>query len=171
MPEKLIKKVRTSEGDLQIDYNALANLPDLSVINDLNASLDEVKSDLGDVAQTYETKKDAAQKLADAKTYTDEQIAAIPTPDVSGQIDAHNANAESHNDIRLDISNLATRFDAFEESSAVYPSNIDMTNLDNGIIVEKYTDGTTKTTTMEFDADGNPVKITDGNGNETVLTW
>lgn len=32
MPENLIKKIRTSEGDLQIDYNALANLPDLSAV-------------------------------------------------------------------------------------------------------------------------------------------
>ena len=29
MSEKLIKKIRTPEGDLQIDYNALANLPDI----------------------------------------------------------------------------------------------------------------------------------------------
>ena len=32
MPENLIKKIRTSEGDLRIDYNALANLPDLSAV-------------------------------------------------------------------------------------------------------------------------------------------
>ena len=32
MPENLIKRIRTSEGDLQIDYNALANLPDLSAV-------------------------------------------------------------------------------------------------------------------------------------------
>lgn len=30
MSDKLIKKIRTNEGDLQIDYNALANLPDLN---------------------------------------------------------------------------------------------------------------------------------------------
>lgn len=40
-----------------------------------------------------------------------------------------------------------------------------------GKIVETYDDGSTNTTTMEFDANGNPVKITDGYGNETVLTW
>ena len=28
--EKYITKIRTSEGDLQIDYNALANLPEIS---------------------------------------------------------------------------------------------------------------------------------------------
>ena len=41
----------------------------------------------------------------------------------------------------------------------------------NGRIVETYEDGSTKTTTVEFDAIGNPIKITDGNGNVTVLTW
>lgn len=41
----------------------------------------------------------------------------------------------------------------------------------NGQIVETYEDGSTKTTTVEFDAIGNPIKITDANGNVTVLTW
>lgn len=41
----------------------------------------------------------------------------------------------------------------------------------SGKIVETFADGTTKTTTVEFDSDGNPVKITDGYGNVTTLTW
>lgn len=41
----------------------------------------------------------------------------------------------------------------------------------NGTIVETFADGSSKTTTVEFDADGNPVKITDGDGNITELTW
>lgn len=41
----------------------------------------------------------------------------------------------------------------------------------DGKIVETFADGTSKTTTVEFDADGNPVKITDGDGNITTLTW
>lgn len=40
-----------------------------------------------------------------------------------------------------------------------------------GVIVETLANGTTKTTTFEFDENGNPVKITDGDGNVTVLTW
>lgn len=40
-----------------------------------------------------------------------------------------------------------------------------------GKIVETFADGTSKITTVEFDADGNPVKITDGDGNITTLTW
>jgi hypothetical protein len=41
----------------------------------------------------------------------------------------------------------------------------------SGTIVETYADGTTKTTTLEFDASGNPIKITGGDGNVTTLTW
>lgn len=52
------------------------------------------------------------------------------------------------------------------------PVSIDLSGLDtSGTIVETYADGTTKTTTMEFDENGNPIKITDGDGNVTTLTW
>lgn len=40
-----------------------------------------------------------------------------------------------------------------------------------GVIVETLGDGSTRTTTMQFDANGNPVKVTDSDGHETVLTW
>ena len=49
----------------------------------------------------------ADQKTAwDAKattTYVDQKIAAIPTPDVSGQIGTHNADTAAHADIRAEI--------------------------------------------------------------------
>ena len=52
------------------------------------------------------------------------------------------------------------------------PVSIDLSGLDtNGTIVETYADGTSKTTTVEFDASGNPIKITDADGNVTTLTW
>ena len=52
------------------------------------------------------------------------------------------------------------------------PSQIDLSALETeGKIVETFADGTIKTTTMEFDESGNPIKITDDDGNETVLTW
>lgn len=38
----------------------------------------------------------AAQALVDAKSYTDQKIAAIPTPDVSAQIEAHNTSTAAH---------------------------------------------------------------------------
>jgi hypothetical protein len=59
-----------------------------------------------------------------------------------------------------------------EKLASVAPTAINLSALDTeGRIVETYADGSTKTTVMEFDADGNPVKITDGDGNVTVLTW
>lgn len=52
------------------------------------------------------------------------------------------------------------------------PTAVDLTQYEsNGMIVETYADGTTKTTTFEFDESGNPTKITDGDGNVTTLTW
>lgn len=52
------------------------------------------------------------------------------------------------------------------------PVSIDLSALGTeGKIVETYADGSAKTSTMEFDADGNPTKITDGDGNVTTLTW
>lgn len=44
--------------------------------------------------------KAAAAALSGAKIYTDEAVAAIPTPDVSGQISDHNAAGDAHADIR-----------------------------------------------------------------------
>lgn len=53
----------------------------------------------------YLTEHQSLDGLA-TETYVDAQIAAIPDPDVSGQIDAHNINATAHNDIRTDIEEL-----------------------------------------------------------------
>ena len=54
----------------------------------------------------------------------------------------------------------------------VVPTLIDLSALDTeGKIVETYADGTSLTTAMEFDENGNPIKITDGNDNVTVLKW
>lgn len=47
-----------------------------------------------------DTSGSAAQALADAKQYTDDEIKKIPTPDVSAQIQAHNIAGDTHNDIR-----------------------------------------------------------------------
>lgn len=48
---------------------------------------------------------------------------------------------------------------------------VDLTAFESdGIIVETYADGSTVTTTMERNAEGKITKITDSNGNVTVLT-
>lgn len=51
-------------------------------------------------------------------------------------------------------------------------TSVDLSKLGTeGKIVETYPDGSFETFLMEFDAAGNPVKITDMDGNETVLVW
>lgn len=51
-------------------------------------------------------------------------------------------------------------------------TSIDLSGFESdGKIVETFADGSKSTTVMEFDANGKPTKITDGNGNVTVLTW
>lgn len=50
--DNLIKKIRTDVGDLQIDYTALANLPDLSIyateksVNDAKALITKIENDM-----------------------------------------------------------------------------------------------------------------------------
>lgn len=44
----------------------------------------------------------------EAKAYTDSKLSTIPTPDVSGQIAAHNADTSAHSDIRQLASNAQT---------------------------------------------------------------
>ena len=52
------------------------------------------------------------------------------------------------------------------------PVAIDLSAFDTeGKIVETFEDGSTETTTMEFDDNKRPIKITDGDGHVTTLTW
>lgn len=67
---------------------------------------------------------------------------------------------------------LVNEYANITAKEAETPVSIDLSAFEtDGKIVEKFADGTIKTTTMEFDEAGNPVKITDSDGNETVLTW
>lgn len=51
-------------------------------------------------------------------------------------------------------------------------TDVDLSSLESsGIIREKNSDGSTVTYTFEYDNNGNPVKITDSNGNVTTLSW
>ena len=55
------------------------------------------------------------EKVA-TKEFVTDKIAEIPTPDVSGQINEHNTNNESHNDIRNLISDVSARLNALANS-------------------------------------------------------
>lgn len=59
----------------------------------------------GDFATKTEAQTYANTAESNANAYTNQQIAAIPTPDVSGQIAAHNADTAAHSDIRQLIAN------------------------------------------------------------------
>lgn len=61
---------------------------------DMLSNVYDPKGRAQDVFQYADTKASAAQSAAAA--YTDSKIKAIPTPDVSGQISAHNAAADAH---------------------------------------------------------------------------
>lgn len=62
----------------------------------------------GDFATTAEAQGYANTAEANAKRYTDEQIAVIPKPDVSAEINAHNTDESAHGDIRNAVGNVAS---------------------------------------------------------------
>ena len=68
---------------------------------------DEVGADISGAADNA---------LVSANKYTDQRIASIPTPDVSGQIGTHNTSTDAHNDIRLFIQDLTDRVNALADS-------------------------------------------------------
>jgi hypothetical protein len=52
------------------------------------------------------------------------------------------------------------------------PTSVDMSRFESeGVIEETFADGSVKTTTINVDSDGNPISITDGDGNVTEFTW
>lgn len=70
---------------------------------DMLASVYDPQGKAQDVFQYADAKASAAKSAADtaltnAKKYTDDEIAAIPTPDVSGQIETHNTAENAHAD-------------------------------------------------------------------------
>lgn len=57
------------------------------------------------------------------------------------------------------------------EAEEKVATSVDLSGFENGTVVENYSDGSTNTYTFEFDEDGKITKITDSDGNETVLNW
>lgn len=68
---------------------------------------------------------DPQGKATDVFEYVDQKISEIPTPDVSGQINTHNENPESHSDIRKSIND---HIDA-NNPHGITPSMISNPNL------------------------------------------
>lgn len=98
----------------QTDENALDYIKNKPEIGDSSLSYDEMVEAIN-AAKTELTNQDTAI-LTESKAYTDEKVAAIQIPDVSGQISSHNVATDSHNDIRNIIIDLTTRLNALADS-------------------------------------------------------
>ena len=92
---------------------AALKIGDYAKAADLTALAKRVTAAEGKITTLTGDEKTAGsvkKALADAKSYTDAQIKAIPTPDVSGQINAHNTDATAHADIREAVSKAGKPF-------------------------------------------------------------
>lgn len=70
---------------------------------------------------------------ANAKAYTDEKIAAIPTPNVSGQINTHNTDTSAHSDIRELIEGLSGSVASLDSAKVNVSDIVDnLTSEDSG---------------------------------------
>ena len=82
---------------LATELNELQNLVGEKSVADQVFTLEQKVSQ---VLNNYYTKNDIENKNFASETYVDEAIASIPTPDVSGQINKHNASDTAHAGIR-----------------------------------------------------------------------
>lgn len=69
----------------------------------------------GEFASEAYVDNKAEQAESNANKYADQKISQIPTPDVSGQIGTHNADAEAHADIREAVSSAETNANAYTD--------------------------------------------------------
>ena len=83
----------------------------MSIQSEINRIRGNVNASLHAVAE-----KGVNVQESDGSNELPSLIASIPTPDVSGQIAAHNTNTEAHNDIRALITGLTNRLNALEDS-------------------------------------------------------
>lgn len=118
IPKTLAQAVSTSDGsNVQTELDNLKSkigeVPDVSGQINSHNSDPEAHESIRNSINTHISNKNnphqvtaeqvgadatgsAAQALVDAKSYTDQKIAAIPTPDVSAQISAHNIAEDAH---------------------------------------------------------------------------
>lgn len=118
IPKTLAQAVSTSDGsNVQIELDNLKSkigeVPDVSGQINSHNSDPEAHESIRNSINTHISDKNnphqvtaeqvgadatgsAAQALVDAKSYTDQKVAAIPTPDVSAQINAHNIAEDAH---------------------------------------------------------------------------
>ena len=66
---------------------------------------------------------DPTGKAQDVFKYVDDSIAAIPTPDVSGQIGSHNSSTTAHSDIRNAVTAAKSSADAAQTAANTAAAN------------------------------------------------
>ena len=93
-----------------VDYAKKTDIPKSLPASDVYAWAKQPNKPTYTYSEVGADKSGSANTALDsAKKYTDQKIASIPTPDVSGQINTHNTNTSAHNDIRLVIQTLTTK--------------------------------------------------------------
>ena len=103
---KAIKKAIDNIPTFSGDYNDLTNAPDISEDGSGNMIIADKSGNIifkADADGMHTTAVSINGEAAATEKYVDDAITKIPTPDVSGQINAHNTNGESHADIRQAI--------------------------------------------------------------------
>lgn len=118
----------------------------------------------GDYATKAQAQAMADAAEVDANAYTDQQIAAIPTPDVSGQIETHNTSETSHADIREAFGNFHTKAETLtEDTKALFGLDSDavpddVLNVLKDVALYKKVPNRTEKTLGEF-AEGDTVYL------------
>ena len=89
-----ITRIRTISGDKQIDYNALANLPDFSFVEDMQTQIDELNvavADNQDILNGLSEAVNTAQETANNAMLVAEEAMNIANSGSSGSVDVENA--------------------------------------------------------------------------------
>ena len=103
---KVIKKAIDNIPKFSGDYNDLTNAPDISEDDSGNMIIADESGNIifkADADGIHTTAVSLNGEAAATEKYVDDAVANIPTPDVSGQINAHNTSGEAHADIRQAI--------------------------------------------------------------------
>ena len=103
---KAIKKAIDNIPIFSGDYNDLTNAPNISEDGSDNMIIADESGNIifkADADGIHTTAVSLNGEAAATEKYVDDAVANIPTPDVSGQINAHNASEGAHADIRQAI--------------------------------------------------------------------
>lgn len=109
-----ITRIRTISGDKQIDYNALANLPDFSFVEEMRAQIDELNIAITDTQDTVNSVSEAttaAQESADGA-----MLAAEEAMNLANDV---NMNSEKVSNKVMYLSDTVTD-DQYPSARAVY---------------------------------------------------